>query len=110
MTTVRTDVVERPQYAVAAPHDDDAFTDNIAGDVGVVFGYFAAMGDADPTLGEDRLFLILEHCWLRVVRGRKGVSVFDIGAKIGRQFQDGGHDGSSLELLLLTEGLQKTFG
>lgn len=85
MATVRADVVEGAQHVVATPHDDDAFTDHLTGDVGILFSDFAAVTDADPALGEDRFLLVLEHRGLGVEIGRKGEGYFRVGAEVDGQ-------------------------
>ncbi|MNJ58786.1 hypothetical protein D3C77_544390 [compost metagenome] len=98
VAAVRADVVEGAQDAVATTHDDDAFTNYFAGDVGVVFCHFTAMTDTDPAAREDVFFLVLEHCRLGVEAGRDGESLFGVGAEIGGQAFEVIHDQFSHKL------------
>ncbi|MCY1438908.1 hypothetical protein D9M71_551250 [compost metagenome] len=88
VATVRADVVESAQLAVAATHDDDALADVCAGDVGVVLGDFAAVADADPAVGEDLFLLELEDLRPGVVAGGNGVGLIGIGAEVGGEALD----------------------
>src|SRR5450830_623128 len=69
---VGTDVVEGPQHRVPTPDHDDVLADQFAGDVVIGFGHFAAMGDADPLLRKDALFLEFEHALCGVVGAGRG--------------------------------------
>ncbi|MNX45027.1 hypothetical protein D3C86_755290 [compost metagenome] len=80
---VRADVVERPQDAVAVAQHDDALADDLARDVVVGRGQFAAVGHADPGVGEDLFLFVVEDGVLRVVRGGQGPGVFFVSAEVG---------------------------
>ena len=84
VAAVWADVVKGAQYFVAAAHHQNAFTDDLAGDVVVRLGELAAVRHADPTGGEHLLFLVLERCLVGIEPGRNGVSLAGVGAEIFR--------------------------
>src|SRR5450830_1509838 len=83
VTPVGADVVEGPQHRVPAPDHDDVLADQFAGDVVIGFGHFAAMGDADPLLRKDALFLEFEHALCGVVGAGQGPAVFRVVVLLG---------------------------
>ncbi|MNN18361.1 hypothetical protein D3C81_1315680 [compost metagenome] len=92
VATVRADVVERAQHAVAAAYHDDALANHFAGDVGVVVCHFAAVADTDPAACENAFFLVFEHRSLGVETGGDSERLFGVRAEIGGQAFEVIHD------------------
>ena len=85
VAAVRADVIESAQNVVAAADDNDIFTNDLPGDVVVRPGDLAAVGDANPAIGEDALFLVLKRLAVGIKTGRNGPGILRIGAKVNRQ-------------------------
>lgn len=85
MAAVWADVIEGAQNVVAAADDNDVFADDLPGNVIVRPGDLAAVGDANPAIGEDALFLVLKRTAVGIKTGRNGPGILRISAKlIGR--------------------------
>lgn len=85
MAAVWADVIEGAQNVVAAADDNDIFADDLPGNVIVRPGDLAAVGDANPAIGEDALFLVLKRLAVGIKTGRNGPGILRISAKlIGR--------------------------
>ena len=85
VAAVWADVIEGAQNVVAPADDNDIFADDLSGNVIVRPGDFAAVGDANPAIGEDTLFLVLKRLAVGVKTGRNGPGVLWIGTKVNRQ-------------------------
>ncbi len=80
------DVIEGAQNVVAPADDNDIFADDLSGNVIVRPGDFAAVGDANPAIGEDTLFLVLKRPAVGVKNGPEwsGASC-GLAQKVNRQ-------------------------
>ena len=85
VAAVRADVIESAQNVVAAADDNDIFANDLPGDVVVRPGDLAAVGDANPAIGEDALFLVFKRLAVGIKTGRNGPGILRIGAKVNRQ-------------------------
>lgn len=68
MAAVWADVIEGAQNVVAAADYNDIFADDLPGNVIVRPGDLAAVGDANPAIGEDALFLVLKRTAVGIKR------------------------------------------
>ena len=76
VSAVSTDIVKRPQFAVAGADDENTFITDLQGDVVTDFGEHALVGNILPAAIENLLLFQLEDRFVQIIVARQGEGGF----------------------------------